>query len=576
MATLAAGFVIVGVRSTQDAVANGDTRSISIVHMHTKEAMTVTFRRNGQYDSEALQRLNWLLRDWRLDQPTRMDPRLFDVAWEVHRETGSSQPFHVVSAFRSPGTNSMLRRRSRGVAKHSQHTMGKAMDFYLPDVSPATVRAVGMRLQRGGVGYYPSAYTPFIHLDVGSVRSWPRMTRDQLARLFPDGRTVHIPADGQPMQGYEIAKAEIIARGGSVGGFASGDFDEGAIMQGSRRSLWATLFGWNEEDESRPLTARQRAAQRSQALAYAPASNGSDASSNDMYAVFRAPDQQAAPAGLASSRPGRGRPGADAQVAALPAQQATPAAEPAPQRAEQPQAPAGPRLVSAPLPMSRPDGLGPVQIAAVQPGATTDRLNWQQGAQPADALRDAPMRLVQAPLPPNRPTQLAAALPAAQIPAGQGQSQGQSQGQAQAVEAADPPPRLVAVNHPAPPERPRASTGSQVAAAPAAPALPAREEARPAARPEPAVQAARTGEQPAAADRRALDNLFAAVATGSVPLNAKVTVSRARNAQPQEGQVSGEAPPAAALGFTRDPNDTRADRFSGPAVRPLPTTFTSR
>ena len=92
---------------------NGDTRTISIRHMHTKEEVTVTFKRDGRYVAEGLEKLNWALRDWRTDEPIRMDPGLFDVAWEVQRQVGSEQPFHVVSAYRSPGTNSMLRRRSR-------------------------------------------------------------------------------------------------------------------------------------------------------------------------------------------------------------------------------------------------------------------------------------------------------------------------------------------------------------------------------------------------------------------------------------------------------------------------------
>src|SRR5215212_4763007 len=208
-------------RGTQDAVANGDTRTLSLYNNNTKESLTVTFRRNGQYDSGALQQLNWFLRDWRRDEPTRMDPRLFDTVWEVYRESGSNEPVRVNSGYRSPNTNSMLRRRSSAVAKNSQHMQGKAMDFYLPDVSTVRLRAIGMRLQNGGVGYYPNAYTPFVHLDVGSVRAWPRMTRDQLVRLFPDGKTVHIPADGTPLPGYEEAKAEVLARGGTVTGYTA-------------------------------------------------------------------------------------------------------------------------------------------------------------------------------------------------------------------------------------------------------------------------------------------------------------------------------------------------------------------
>ena len=90
----------------------------------------------------------------------------------------------------------MLRRRSRGVAQFSQHMLGKAIDFHIPGVSVEELRAAGMRLQRGGVGFYPGS---FVHVDVGSVRHWPRMTHDQLARVFPDGRTVHVPSNGQPL-----------------------------------------------------------------------------------------------------------------------------------------------------------------------------------------------------------------------------------------------------------------------------------------------------------------------------------------------------------------------------------------
>ena len=110
----------------------------------------------------------------------------------------------------------MLRRRSRQVAKYSQHMEGKAIDAHFVDVGTATIRDVAMRMQAGGVGFYPTGATPWVHIDSGSVRYWPRMSRDALARLFPDGKTVFIPADGQPMPGYEQARAEIESRGGDV------------------------------------------------------------------------------------------------------------------------------------------------------------------------------------------------------------------------------------------------------------------------------------------------------------------------------------------------------------------------
>ena len=152
-----------------------------------------------------------------------MDPHLFDIVWEVYRESGSTQPIDVLSGYRSPQTNAMLRRRSRQVAEHSAHMAGKAIDAHFIDVGTARIRDIAMRMEAGGVGFYPTGITPWVHIDSGPVRYWPRMSRDALARLFPDGKTVFIPADGQPMPGYEQARAEIEARGGQVqvagGGF---------------------------------------------------------------------------------------------------------------------------------------------------------------------------------------------------------------------------------------------------------------------------------------------------------------------------------------------------------------------
>jgi uncharacterized protein YcbK (DUF882 family) len=235
--------LIAGTAETEDAVANGDTRSLTILHTHTQESATITFKRDGRYDRAALDQLNWLLRDWRINEPTKMDPRLFDTVWEAYRQVGSNQAIHIVSAYRSPGTNAMLRRRSKMVAEFSQHMLGKAMDFYLPDVSIDRIREVGLQMQRGGVGWYPHAGTPLVHLDVGSVRMWPRMTHDQLARIFPDGKTVHLASDNRPFPRYEEAKAEILARGGTVAGIttqmASGEDEDGPGLFG----FLASLFG---------------------------------------------------------------------------------------------------------------------------------------------------------------------------------------------------------------------------------------------------------------------------------------------------------------------------------------------
>jgi hypothetical protein len=138
---------------------------------------------------------------------------LFDMMWTVYQETGATGDIYIVCGYRSPETNSMLRRRSKGVAKNSQHTRGKAMDYFIPGVPLEKLRVAGLRMQIGGVGYYPTSGSPFVHMDTGSVRHWPRMTREQLVRVFPNGRTLHVPSDGKPLPGYEIALAEYKARG---------------------------------------------------------------------------------------------------------------------------------------------------------------------------------------------------------------------------------------------------------------------------------------------------------------------------------------------------------------------------
>lgn len=225
-AATAVGIVALSSAPLQTLVANGDTRTLSFAHVHIDETLTVTFKRAGRYDEAALKKLNWFLRDWRRDEPTTMDPHLFDLLWEIHREVNATGPITIISGYRSPQTNSMLRARGRGVARYSQHMVGKAIDFYIPGMDLSSLRVMALRLQRGGVGFYPSSGSPFIHVDTGGVRHWPRMTRDQLAKVFPDGKTVHIPSDGKPMPGYALAMAELEARGGRPGAVALAALDE--------------------------------------------------------------------------------------------------------------------------------------------------------------------------------------------------------------------------------------------------------------------------------------------------------------------------------------------------------------
>jgi uncharacterized protein YcbK (DUF882 family) len=389
---------------TQNAKANGDTRTISLYHSHTEESLTVTFKRDGQFDREALRRLNRFLRDWRRDEEIEMDPRLFDLLWEVYREVGSREPVNVVSAYRSPATNSMLRSRSRGVARYSQHTQGKAMDFYLTDVSMTRVRELGMKKQRGGVGFYPSSANHFVHLDVGSVRSWPRMTRDQLSRLFPDGNTIHIPADGRPMPGFEQTLARIGVDGkGGGGALAFADPSE-------RGGNWlARLFGFRDAEEgdeeytalpprqrrAQALAEARRARQQGQQVATAPATTAAETPQPvfGIGTLFGQPEPVIRPGGAAAPARPTATPVAPAAPAAAPAQTATPATPP-------------------PLPLARPTDLTPRVADVPLPPQRPD-------------LRAATPQIADVPLPPERPRQFAllsggtaslAMLPAAEAP----------------------------------------------------------------------------------------------------------------------------------------------------------------
>jgi uncharacterized protein YcbK (DUF882 family) len=247
-----AGLFLFGTNSAlQNAVAEGDTRTLSFHHTHTGEDITITFKRNGRYDDGALKKLDWFMRDWRRERQTHMDPHLFDLLWEAYRDVGGTEPIQVICGFRSPETNSMLRARSSGVAQFSQHINGQAMDFFIPGVSLEKVREVGLRLQRGGVGFYPTSGSPFVHMDTGTIRHWPRMTHDQLARVFPDGRTVHVPSDGHPLRNYALALADVERLGGRPSETSLEAAREAGVITASaeqslerpKRGFFARLFG---------------------------------------------------------------------------------------------------------------------------------------------------------------------------------------------------------------------------------------------------------------------------------------------------------------------------------------------
>jgi uncharacterized protein YcbK (DUF882 family) len=379
---------------TQNAIANGDTRTIHLHHTHSGESIQATFRVNGQYDYAVLEKLNHFLRDWRNDDTIKMDPRLFDVVWETYRESGSQEPIQIVSAYRSPQTNAMLRRRSKAVAEFSQHMLGKAMDMHYLDVPMSRVREIAMRLQRGGVGYYPTAGSPFVHLDVGNVRAWPRMNYDQLARLFPDGKTVHLPTNGQPLARYDEARAELESRGGA---------SMPSMAQVQSKGFFATLFGGGEEEET--VAPAPRGGPRSRVAAYVETRNqprttvASSFEDDSSATYFRAEANRSPVIQQAERNLQRG----ETWMAPAPAPAATPAmaaapvppARPADAIAEQSRQIAAfdPRGAEAPVPPRRPSEAPLAQLAALNtPLPPTRPLELRPPEPPMPEPRPAALR----------------------------------------------------------------------------------------------------------------------------------------------------------------------------------------
>lgn len=150
----------------------GNHRSLALVNSRTGEWLKSVFWIEGEYIPEALSAFNHILRDWREDQPTEMDPQVLDILSACHGLLGCSEPYEVVSAFRTQKTNNMLRGRSRGVARNSYHVRGMAVDVAMKTRSVRQIAGAGLSLNRGGVGKYSSA--SFVHLDSGPVRTWGR------------------------------------------------------------------------------------------------------------------------------------------------------------------------------------------------------------------------------------------------------------------------------------------------------------------------------------------------------------------------------------------------------------------
>src|SRR5262245_2594823 len=144
-------------------------RYIALYNLHASEKLKVVDWADGAYVPESLGRINHLLRDYRNGQIHKIDPRLLDLLCQVHTKLETTESFHLVSGYRSPETNAMLRSHSDGVAQHSLHMDGMATDVIVPGRSLEVLRNAALSMKAGGVGYYPSQ---FVHIDVGRVRRW--------------------------------------------------------------------------------------------------------------------------------------------------------------------------------------------------------------------------------------------------------------------------------------------------------------------------------------------------------------------------------------------------------------------
>jgi uncharacterized protein YcbK (DUF882 family) len=146
------------------------TRSLSFLHTHTGERLSLVYAAGDAYVPAALARLNWFLRDFRNGETRAIDPQLLDQLHLLAEVTRTRAVFEVISGYRSPSTNESLQRQGGGVATHSLHLEGRAIDVRLADVPLADLRDAAASLRAGGVGFYPQSQ--FVHLDTGRVRRW--------------------------------------------------------------------------------------------------------------------------------------------------------------------------------------------------------------------------------------------------------------------------------------------------------------------------------------------------------------------------------------------------------------------
>jgi uncharacterized protein YcbK (DUF882 family) len=152
------------------ATLAANQRKLAFANLHTGETLKTVYWEAGDYVPGALGQINHILRDFRTNDVHQIDAKLLDLLNTLHQKLASKVPFSVISGYRSPKTNAVLAEASNGVAKHSLHMEGQAIDIHLEDVALTDLHRGALALKRGGVGYYPAS--DFVHVDVGRVRTW--------------------------------------------------------------------------------------------------------------------------------------------------------------------------------------------------------------------------------------------------------------------------------------------------------------------------------------------------------------------------------------------------------------------
>lgn len=151
---------------------NHGVRWLNLYHPKHKEWLTTEYWVRGKYIPKALSDINYIMRDQNTGEVAHIDTNLLDLLFEIHTGIGSSEPFHIMSGYRSPETNELLRKKGWAIAKNSLHENGKAIDIRLPNTETSSLRRTAYKIKGGGVGYYPKL--KFVHVDVGSIRYWTK------------------------------------------------------------------------------------------------------------------------------------------------------------------------------------------------------------------------------------------------------------------------------------------------------------------------------------------------------------------------------------------------------------------